>query len=590
MLKFNQNSYIDVDAYHRRLSSVPFIVLDIDRMSTIRTYNLNVQNTLYRSVEACMAANSGNKYASLTKSNIYSYLVNIEGVPDSRIGYTPGGDISLDVNKYLKPLYEDGYAEEFFELYLRYIRIKKYNGDMGSVISDCYIPIDDEHRNLKKCTFNVQQRDNLRFFYNNVNIVNIPSMYNECILPPPGYVLVAGDFAQSDFRIAYNLLLRDENNAKIMDSIEDKYEGMARILAEAFNEPFDLDKFKAERNIMKVNILGPMYGKSHANSKKSKEFVNRMNKFLDLCPRYQEFKTSIEERYQLGLPISVESYFGNTMPIMVKPGKKGHTDTVNKALNTPIQTGTSEIMILLVNSILDKFAELGYKEGEDFSIYYSRHDEPLFIIKEELMKESWVFKNASEIIVDNWTPLHLDFTFHRRYKVPCEELQEAYKRSIIMNADKIETVEPSEPAKPHKMIKGMETYAVYLDKVDTKTVACIYDSKNNRVIFKLYDDTNTFNVWSSVRQEVLNLAPSIFRAQSNVALVYNTYQDLDNFYGGVLFKFNKHENNKVIAVARVLCENMCARYALKYNLKYTPTVPLQEYKDLIKSVKDWDEK
>ena len=589
MIKFTKNSYVDIEKYEARLKSVPYIVLDVPRMSSIRKYNLNVQTTLYKLTQACIAANSGNRYASLSKDNMYRYLVEYEGVPDRRIGSTPNGDISMDVNKYLKPLYEDGYAQEFLSLYLEYVGIKKSNSDIGSIISDCYIPIDDDHPDLRQCTFNVAQRDNLRFFYNNVNVVNIPKIYNDCIVAPPGYVLVAGDFAQSDFRIAYNLLLRDETNSEIMDNEEDKYTGMAKILAKAFNEDFDEDKFKAERKIFKTNALGPLYGKERARSKASQETVDRMNAFLKLCPRYQKFKKSLISRIELGLPVSVDSYFGNSISVPIKGGKNGAIDTLNKALNAPIQTGTSEIMILLVNSILDKFASLGYTEGEDFSIYYSRHDEPLFIIKEDLMKDSWIFKNASDILVDNWTPLRIDFSFHRKYTVECPELDALYKKSIIANRDKIEICEPSTGEFDYHAVKDTIVLGVYNDKVGDKSILCIYDENNNRALYRLYDNTNEFVVAENANNEVLKLCTDLYRRNANGALVRNPYFDKDIFYGGIMFKFTKLETTNAYGVAKILCENMCARYAKRNDLSYTPSRPLQDFANLIRSVKDWDE-
>ena len=402
MLKFSKNSHVDVDLYEKRLKRDGYIVIDTDKMRSIRDYMDNVTNSLSELARTIMAANSGNLYSRLSKENIYNYLINMEGVPERRIGTTPGGDVSLDVNKYLKPLYEDGFAEEFLSVYIKWVASKTKNSLINGILSKCYETVSDkyEDRYLKKCNFNVSQKDNLRFFYKESNIVGISKIFNESIVPPPGYVLVSGDFAQSDFRIAYNLLLRNEDNAKIMDEVEDKYEGMARILDKALGKPFDLEDFKESRDIFKVNILGPMYGKTYARSQKSQAFITRMNAFLATCNNYQKFKSSITNRMEIGLPLVIESYFGHTETIPILQGKKGFTDTLNKALNTPIQTGTSEIMILVVNSILDKFYSMGYTE-DDVRIYYSRHDEPLFIIKEDVMKDSWVFKNASEIIVDS---------------------------------------------------------------------------------------------------------------------------------------------------------------------------------------------
>ena len=86
-------------------------------------------------------------------------------------------------------------------------------------------------------------------------ISQIPKDYAKFISVEEGYFLAWGDFAQADLRIAYNLLLRNEENYGLMASVTDKYEGIARLVADANNEPFDYEKFKAERNLYKVYVL-----------------------------------------------------------------------------------------------------------------------------------------------------------------------------------------------------------------------------------------------------------------------------------------------------------------------------------------------
>lgn len=591
MLKFSKDSYVDVDLYESRLKRDGYIVIDTEKMRSIRDYMDNVTNSLAELARTIMSANSGNMYSRLSKDNIYNYLIGMEGVPERRIGTTPGGDISLDVNKYLKPLYEDGFAEEFLGIYIEWVATKTKNSLINGILSKCYERVSDkyEDRYLKKCEFTVTQKDNLRFFYKESNIVGISKIFNESIVPPPGYVLVSGDFAQSDFRIAYNLLLRNEENAKIMDEVEDKYEGMARILDKALGKPFDLEAFKESRDIFKVNILGPMYGKTYSRSQKSQSFIARMNAFLSTCDNYQKFKNSITNRMEMGLPLVIESYFGHTETIPILQGKKGFTDTLNKALNTPIQTGTSEIMILVVNSILDKFYSMGYTE-DDVRIYYSRHDEPLFIIKEELMKDSWVFKNASEIIVDSWSPLNIDFTFHRRYGVYDEELEMQYKKSIMSNKDKIDVFERDKEFVPYTAIKQTELLGVYFDKVGDKSVICVYDDTEKRALFRLIHDTNEFHVFEQAKALVLSTCTDLFRADCNGALVRNRHLEQDIFHGGILYKFIKVDSSNEVATAKILCENMCLRLAKRDGYDYAPTVNLQSFADLIRGVKDWNER
>lgn len=587
MIKFTKDSYVDVDLYEQRSNIDGYIVVDVDKIRSIRDYVECSISTLYELALRIMASNSGNSCSSLDKSVMYDYLVYYEGVPDSRIGKTPKGDISMDMNKYLKPLREDGFAEEFLSTYIKMKNLSKVTSDVTSILKSSYERVDNNTPSLRKCYFNIGRKENLRFFYKNNNIIGISELYSEAICPPPGYVLVTGDFAQSDFRIAYNLLLRDEENAKIMDNIEDKYEGMARILDMTLGNEFNLEEFKLNRKLFKVNILGPLYGKIYSNSTKAKKHVDRMNSFLKHCPNYQKFKADIENRISLGLPLVIDSYFGHSKTIPIGVGTKGRKDAINNALNSPIQTGTSEIMILTVNSILDKFYSMGYTE-DDVRLYYTRHDEPIFIMREELMKDSWVFENHSKIIVDSWSPLDIEFSFQRHYTVDDEDLQNQYKKSILDNKDKIDIVEQDKVFTEYKPLKGTELVTFHFDNVGDKTVLCVYDDTERKAMYRLVANEGIEKSINYCKDLVLSTSKKLFRKDCNGAIVRNKYLKNDLYYGGILYKFDKTESCNEMMIAKILCENMCLRLAKRDGYEYSPSLDIQKYKDIILGVSDWD--
>lgn len=588
MIKFTKDCYPDISLYEKRLNVDGYIIIDTDKIRSIRDFIECNISTLYELTLRIMSANSGNKYSSLDKQTMYDYLVYHEGVPEYRIGKTPNGDISMDMNKYLKPLLEDGFAEEFLSTYVKMKYLSKVTSDVTSILQSSYEKIDPSKPNLKKCRFHVGQKDNLRFFYRDNNIIGISELYSEVICPPPGYVLVTGDFAQSDFRIAYNLFLRDEENAKIMDNIEDKYEGMARIQDKAFGTEFNLEDFKKDRKLFKVTILGPIYGKVYSNSMKSKKYVDRMNSFLEHCPNYQKFKSDIANRIDLGLPLVIESYFGNSKAIPILNGSRGRKDAINNALNSPIQTGTSEIMILMVNHLLDTYYSMGYTE-DDIRLYYTRHDEPIFIMKEELMKDSWVFKNHSRIIVDSWTPLDIEFSFQRNYKVPNEELQKQYELSIENNKDKIDIIEQDKVFTEYKPIKSTDLITYYFDNVGSKTVICVYNDSEKKAMYRLIDTESLEKTVNYARDLVLSTSQELFRKDTTGAIVRNKYIKKDIYYGGILYKFDIATSCNEMVTAKILCENMCLRLAKRDGYEYTPTMNIQDYKSVILGVKDWNE-
>ena len=90
MLKFSKDSYVDVDLYESRLKRDGYIVIDTEKMRSIRDYMDNVTNSLAELARTIMAANSGNMYSRLSKDNIYNYLIGMEGVPERRTALSAG--------------------------------------------------------------------------------------------------------------------------------------------------------------------------------------------------------------------------------------------------------------------------------------------------------------------------------------------------------------------------------------------------------------------------------------------------------------------------------------------------------------------
>ena len=81
---------------------------------------------------------------------------------------------------------------------------------------------------LTAIPFLAQKNINLRFNYSNENIISFPKEISAMIKAPEGHILAWGDFAQSDARIAYNTLLKDEENYKYISAFpDDIYAGFA---------------------------------------------------------------------------------------------------------------------------------------------------------------------------------------------------------------------------------------------------------------------------------------------------------------------------------------------------------------------------
>lgn len=581
MIGFTKTTEVDVDKYEEHLGAKRVIYFNKSKAEPIIANLRSNQYTNSKLAIRTMQADSSYKYLGLDRQVIRNYLVEFCACP-SYIFNKKGEGLTLDAGRVLKPLLAQGKAQEFLTAYIRYKSLVSKLGSIENMLYRTKNPIENDNGDtIVEMGFNFEQRTNLRYYYNNEDIIGLPKEFNECVTVPEGYILAWGDFEQSDFRIAYNLFIRNDENAKIMDACSDKYEGIARIVAKAFNEDFDLTKFKQQRNIMKENILATFYGARSGKTPESDAFIKRFAKYLDTCPRYKEFYARLERRYNLGLPIQVESYFGHMESCSVQQDK---VDAINYALNSPIQSCSSEIVILTVNKILEKFYSLGYTK-EDIRLYYTRHDEPLFIMKTNVLKDSWVFEDCSEIHVDNWTPLRLSFKFGHSYTKKDETIQKMFENYIKIDSNKLTKIEPTPAPEPYMPISDTKILAVDYSKIenDNKTIIAFYDINDNKVDYILADTLDDAEIFNIIQSKLLESSKDLYDLNCTGCLVYNKGVKKDFFENRVYFKLNQ-EKQLEITKAFLLAEYMAYRYCDKYNIERTVSEHLAPNAKFIKSV------
>jgi len=408
--------------------------------------------------------------------------------------------------------------------------------------------------------FRAEQKQNLRFNYNNTDIISIPYEYTASFAVPEDEIMAWGDFAQSDLRIVFNLLLRDEFNGPIMDKYADKYEGMAAILAAWAGEEHNHDKFLEERELYKVNVLSGIYGQEHGNTPEDQAFISRLQKYLKTCPRYQEYRKRIKDCYELGLPIQVTGYFGHE-EIITRPTEK---DTLNKALNTPAQTGTSEIVILTCNAILDKFYSLGYT-SDDISLYITRHDEPIFRFKKHVLKDTWVFNDASTIMVDDWTPLRLDFSYGTYYGTEDPVITQQVRDVYDANADKYSVYEPSKERVDYVPALPVRKLYVSTEVVGEQTIICIYCKDSNKAAYFLADTNVQEEVDAVVREKCMTTSED-WGLKYRGVMIYTTGYREDAF-ADIRYRFVPG-NNEGCNLASLLAHWKGSKYAEREGIPF----------------------
>ena len=546
---YSASDTIDVELYEERLNMTSEIYMDLSELGIYAEQQAIRASTLSRLCLQYMNLHSQKGYTSLNSSSVLHYLQNIEKVPKSLFKSKGVASQSLNMKKVLLPMRENKYAVDFLDIYIERQECNSRSNNMTAFYnrSEKNKKIKGWDGILTAIPFLAQRNVNLRFNYSNENIVSFPKEISSMIKAPKGYVLAWGDFAQSDARIAYNTLLKDEENYKYISAFpDDIYAGFAnwvscftyndlisklkiaeckfhekkrRILEEKLEDnffvkkareeaekyasnfsdilnhdveetdmvkkirldyqsklkylrsmeefvesekekfrtlsveddfevkrlkkelenfvPFSGFKNKEERNLYKVYVLQTIYGTRRHLIPYANKFINILGRVLESCSKYKKYWEDIQKRATYGAPIRVCSYMGHVEYVPAFDGDRVK-ETLYKCLNYPVQGCTSELIIATTNQLLDTFYSLGYTK-EDIRVYYNRHDEPVFILKESVMRDSWIFKDFSKIQMDDWIPLRMDFSFGRNYSLEDKDLMDKYILSSKINRNKIKT-------------------------------------------------------------------------------------------------------------------------------------------------------
>lgn len=355
---------------------------------------------------------SSGSYQSVSPDNIIDFLedIGVDFEKQYRNKKTQG--YSLDMKRVVNPLIERGIAVDLLTAYKEFRSYKTYASFLKKLSTQRHVYNKTaDGRIILDYDTSLTQQDNLRVYYHDIAVVSIPKRFSSIVTgPSEEYHIAWCDYPQADWRFAYNLFIKDKSNSSVMSSCADAYEGLARIVE---GDKFDINAFKETRKEYKVNCLKVFY-----NSRDKKAIPSAMREYFLSRKKYRSYLKDLAILYQFKLPIPCTSYFGFTQLL---PEGSYPDAFISKGLNTPIQTFTSHIVNETVMGILHKFWDLGYTK-DDINIYYVRHDEPLFLFRDTIIKDAWIFKDCSQIHIDGFTPISLDFHFGNFYQEEDEYL------------------------------------------------------------------------------------------------------------------------------------------------------------------------
>lgn len=457
-------------------------------------------------------------YTSVSAENLIDYLESTGVDMEKRFRNRRVKGISFDMKRVVEPLIESGIEPELLSTYRDRQSYKSYSNflrKLGVRRKVAYTTSDG--RVILGYPTVIQERENLRVYYNDIAVVSVPKKYSNIItVPKEGYHLAWCDYPQADWRFAYNLFIKEPRNYDIMRNCEDAYEGLARIVE---GSSFDLEEFKGNRKDYKVNCLKVFY-----NSRDNHPIPAAMRNYFMSCENYRKYVHDLEILYHFKLPIPCTSYFGF---MQLLPEAAYLEAFLSKGLNTPIQTFTSHIVNETVFGILERFYDLGYTK-EDIGVYYVRHDEPIFWFRDTIIKDAWVFKDCEQIHIDGFTPIKLDFHFGDYYREEDPDLMVRMNPSLESYQDKLH-VYPVGELREYNPVPSVESFYIQFF-VDT--------SKTGVWKVAIYDYRTKTREWlvssKETREEALYDAITQFCSKSywpRYILVYNEGIDLMNSIG-----------------------------------------------------------
>lgn len=388
----------------------------------------------------------GGRYSTLTKDNLIEYLEELGVDFDKRFRTKKGGEPSLDLKRVVAPLMEQGIAVNVLSIYKEWRTYLTYASFLRKMM-ERRPPFHTtwDGRVILEFPTHISEQENLRVYYTDVACVSVPKPFSNIITGPTDkHHLAWCDYPQADWRFAYNLFIRDETNDAVMRACEDAYEGLARIVE---GENFNPDEFKETRKAYKVDCLSVFY-----NSSNNKPIPKAMREYFRARPRYAKYFYDLSLLYRFKLPVPITSYFGYEQLLPEAPYDSAF---ISKGLNTPIQTFTSHVVNETVLGLLERFWELGYTK-DDINVYYVRHDEPIFVFRDTILKDSWIFKDCSEIHIDGFTPIHLEFEFGDYYKQVDPKLTERIEDYMHSSDDRLH-VYPVGEMKPYNPVPSVES-------------------------------------------------------------------------------------------------------------------------------------
>lgn len=407
---------IDMTEYIEALDRNSILYIDEKRARNLLSYYNSQKQANLENVYYVMDEVSGGKaFLSLDKLFLKKFFLEDLRLPKEY--FYVNGSFSLSQKEVLIPLLKNSKVgedlKEFLEAYLCY---KRYEG-LIQTFRPKFDRCEPLYDNIVGMHYQYGFASTGRLRYFNEGIHSIPHEFLEVITAPPGYLIASGDFDQIDLRVAYNLMLRTEENFPYFQKHKDDY--YAGFLNYVMGDEFSEDEFMKMRPALKQGVLAGCYGGNFQTLFRSTQDAKTSKLILDFYKENEKHMgliRKIDEVLSIQDTVKVTDYFGYTRDVI------NDKDAMTAILNTPIQSTSNSIVVLLIISAIKKARELGLS-SDDFDFYFSRHDEPIFKFKEEYKDiASKILGNLQVIKIDDWLPITVQFSISRNYGIEEEKV------------------------------------------------------------------------------------------------------------------------------------------------------------------------
>lgn len=431
------NNYLDLLD-----KSNKYILIDNDRLFNRLVYNTSMMESMLRQLEDIYYLHMGVRN-TITRQYILKLLLKM-GIPESRLKKYPQlPKMSISKTDVLIPLYEEGkYNMEFIAPYLEYNDLKS----SISAIKSKYTRMDStilEGEGVSKCKrmfFHYSEAKTSRVYSKDENIQGISKDYLDTFVPNKGKIFVSFDLDQIDFRVLYNLFLKDDDHVelnRLMKIYSDSYEAMTRYIYSLAGETFNVDYYKENRGKFKTAMLAGAYLQTPEQMTKeidNYEIASTIRRVYDTSKKFIAYKEKVEKSQKEDVGImKLESYFKHTMEEPFKTGENEKAvlaGNMRHAISLPVQSTSTQIKEFVTLELYKRLSKFSNNIDEDFNIYLDRHDEVIIELSEKFSDYLWILQDLSNIAIDDWSPVSLEWKLSRRYTVDDKDLIAKYDKQV----------------------------------------------------------------------------------------------------------------------------------------------------------------